>query len=102
ARPPETNMESLTPLVASAIAAAIPLILAATGELVAERAGVLNLGIEGMMLVGGLAAFVTVTHCGGLTAAVLAGTLAGMVLALIFGFVTLTLQANQVAAGLSL
>src|SRR6185369_58572 len=95
-------LDSLTPLLASAVAAAIPLIIAALGELIAERSGVLNLGLEGMMLVGGLAAFVTVAHGGGLTAAVLAGMLAGMVLALIFGFVTLTLQANQVAAGLSL
>ena len=94
--------DSLTPLIASAIAAAVPLILAATGELVAERAGVLNLGIEGMMLVGGLASFVTVAHGGGLTEAALAGMAAGMLLALVFGFVTLTLQANQVAAGLSL
>jgi len=95
-------LDSLTPLLASAVAAAIPLIIAALGELIAERSGVLNLGLEGMMLVGGLAAFVTVAHGGGLTAAVLAAMLAGMVLALIFGFVTLTLQANQVAAGLSL
>src|SRR3954467_12566273 len=95
-------LESLTPLIASAIAAAIPLMLAANGELVAERAGVLNLGIEGMMLVGGLASFITVTQGGGLALATLAGMAAGVVLALLFGFVTLTLQANQVAAGLSL
>jgi len=95
-------LDSLTPLLASAVAAAIPLIIAALGELIAERSGVLNLGLEGMMLVGGLAAFVTVAHGGGLAAAVLVAMLAGALLALIFGFVTLTLQANQVAAGLSL
>ena len=95
-------IESLNPLLASALAAAIPLMLAALGELVAERAGVLNLGLEGMMLVGALAAFVAVTHGGGLPGAVVAALLAGALFALIFGFVTLTLQANQVAAGLSL
>ncbi len=95
-------IESLNPLLASALAAAIPLMLAALGELVAERAGVLNLGLEGMMLVGALAAFVAVTHGGGLPGAVIAALLAGALFALIFGFVTLTLQANQVAAGLSL
>lgn len=95
-------IESLTPLLASAIAAAIPLILAALGELVTERAGVLNLGLEGMMLIGALASFIAVTHGGGLPGAVLAALLAGALIALVFGFVTLTLQANQVAAGLSL
>jgi ABC-type uncharacterized transport system permease subunit len=94
--------DSLSPLLASAVAAAIPLFLAAFGELIAERSGVLNLGLEGMMLVGALAAFATVAQGGNLTMAVFAAMLAGVLLALVFGFVTLTLQANQVAAGLSL
>ncbi len=96
------NLASLTPLLASAIGAAIPLVIAALGELIAERAGVLNLGLEGMMLLGALASFITVAQGGGLFAAVLAGMSAGLIASLIFGFVTLTLQANQVAAGLSL
>jgi ABC-type uncharacterized transport system permease subunit len=95
-------MDSLTPLLASAIAAAVPLVLAGLGELIAERAGVLNLGIEGMMLMGALASFVTVASGGGLFEATLFGMAAGVVAALMFGFITLTLQANQVAAGLSL
>jgi ABC-type uncharacterized transport system permease subunit len=95
-------LDSLTPLLASAIGAAIPLVIAALGELIAERAGVLNLGIEGMMLLGALASFVTVANGGGLFVAVLFGMSAGLLASLIFGFVTLTLQANQVAAGLSL
>ncbi len=95
-------IESLNPLLASAIAAAIPLILAALGELVVERSGVLNLGLEGMMLIGALASFVAVAHGGGLAASVIAAMAAGAMIALVFGFVTLTLQANQVAAGLSL
>jgi len=95
-------IESLTPLLASAIAAAVPLVLAALGELIAERSGVLNLGLEGMMLLGALASFAAVTHGAGLGGAVVAATVAGALAALLFGFVTLTLQANQVAAGLSL
>ena len=70
-------IESLTPLFASAVALAIPLMLAALGETIAERAGVLNLGVEGMMLLGALAAFAAVQHGGGLATAVIAGCLAG-------------------------
>lgn len=95
-------IESMTPLLASALAAAIPLMLAALGELVVERAGVLNLGLEGMMLIGALAGFMTIAHGGGLAAAVPIAMLAGAMAALVFGVVTLTLQADQVAAGLSL
>jgi ABC-type uncharacterized transport system permease subunit len=95
-------LESLTPLLASAIGAAIPLVIAASGELIAERAGVLNLGLEGMMLMGALASFVTVANGGGLFPAVMFGMAAGLIASLMFGFITLTLQANQVAAGLSL
>jgi general nucleoside transport system permease protein len=95
-------IESITPLLASAVALAMPLILAALGELVVERSGVLNLGLEGMMLVGALASFAAVSHGGGLVAAVPAAMAAGVLAAMCFGFITLTLQANQVAAGLSL
>ena len=95
-------MESLTPLVASAIAAAVPLVLAALGELVVERSGVLNLGLEGMMLLGALAAFAAVAHGGGLGLAVAAGMAAGTLAALVFGVLTVTLQASQVATGLAL
>jgi ABC-type uncharacterized transport system permease subunit len=95
-------LDSVTPLAASTVALAIPLILAALGELVAERSGVLNLGLEGMMLLGALASFAVVAHGGGLVPAVLAAVSTGALAALGFGFITLTLQANQVAAGLSL
>lgn len=95
-------IESLTPLLASALGAAIPLVLAGLGELIAERAGVLNLGLEGMMLLGALASFMTVANGGGLFEAVALGMAAGLLASLVFGFVTITLQANQVAAGLSL
>jgi ABC-type uncharacterized transport system permease subunit len=94
--------ESLSPLIASALAAAVPLVLAALGELVSERAGVLNLGLEGMMLVGALAAFATVTAGGHPLLALLAAIAAGMLAALVFAILTLTLQASQVATGLAL
>lgn len=93
---------SITPLVASALAAAIPLLIAALGELVTERAGLLNLGVEGMMLLGALAAFASVTHGAPLALALLAGVMAGAAGALVFGVLAITLQASQVATGLSL
>jgi len=93
---------SVTPLVASALAAAIPLMIAALGELITERAGVLNLGLEGMMLMGALASFVAVTHGSGLVLGAVCGILAGALGALVFAAITISLQANQVATGLSL
>jgi simple sugar transport system permease protein len=95
-------MTSVDSLIASAIGAAVPLVYASLGELVAERSGVLNLGVEGMMLVGALASFVAVAHGGGLALAVGAGMLAGVMAALAFAVLTLSLQASHVAAGLAL
>ena len=86
----------------SVIAAATPLLLAASGELVAERSGVLNLGVEGMMLTGAIAGFATAHGTGSTALGLLAAIGAGMGLALIFGLLTLGLLANQVAAGLAL
>ncbi|MDP9014283.1 MAG: ABC transporter permease [Pseudomonadota bacterium] len=84
------------------VVAATPLIYAALGELVAERAGVLNLGVEGMMLVGALAAFAVGVHTGSLLAGYLAAVCTSMLLALLFAVLTLSLQTNQVATGLAL
>ena len=84
------------------VIAATPLIYAALGELVVERSGVLNLGVEGMMLVGALAAFAVSVTTGSLLLGFLAAAGAAMTLALLFGFLTLTLQTNQVATGLAL
>jgi ABC-type uncharacterized transport system permease subunit len=95
-------LELFSNILISVMIAATPLVLAAIGELVAERAGVLNLGVEGMMVVGALAAFAVLIKTGSLLAAVLAAPLAGVGLAALFGLITLTLRANQVAAGLAL
>lgn len=84
------------------ISAATPLIFAATGELIAEKSGVLNLGVEGMMLMGAVSGFMVVTSTQSAWLACLAALAAGAVMALIFAFLTLTLQANQVATGLAL
>ncbi|MBB4189566.1 ABC transporter permease [Sinorhizobium terangae] len=86
----------------SVITAATPLVLAAIGELVAERSGVLNLGVEGMMIMGAVCAFAATQLTGSPYLGALAGTAAGMLFSLFFGFLTLTLVANQVATGLAL
>lgn len=89
-------------IIVTIIGAATPLLLAALGELIAEKSGVLNLGLEGMMIVGAVVAFMTVTSTGSATLAIISAMLAGIAMALIFGFLTLSLQSNQVATGLAL
>ncbi|MBN9428956.1 MAG: ABC transporter permease [Burkholderiales bacterium] len=96
-------MESLLiAIVAATIVAGTPLVIVALGELIAERAGVLNLGAEGMMAVGAVAGFAAAHHLGSSALAMGAGLLAGMAVSLIFAFLVLTLMANQVACGLAL
>lgn len=84
------------------ITASTPLVIAAIGELVTERAGVLNLGVEGMMIVGAVCAFAATQLTGSPYLGVIAGVLSGALYSLLFGFLTLTLVANQVATGLAL
>lgn len=92
----------ITSILAAAIVSGTPLILAAMGELVTEKAGVLNLGAEGMMAVGAVTAFAVVFSGGGPALGVLAAMAAAALMALAFGFLTLTMLANQVASGLAL
>ncbi len=84
------------------ITASTPLVIAALGELVTERSGVLNLGVEGMMIMGAVAAFATAQLTGSAYLGILGGIVGGGVFSLLFGFLTLTLVANQVATGLAL
>ena len=90
------------PVVLTIITASTPLLLAATGELVTEKAGVLNLGVEGMMLFGAIAAFATAVSTGSGLLAILVGAFSGVAVAAIFAVLTLTFLANQVATGLAL
>jgi general nucleoside transport system permease protein len=84
------------------VTAATPLLIAAIGELVVERSGVLNLGVEGMMVMGAVAGFAVAFMTGSTLLGVGAAILAGIAMSALFGFLTLTLVANQVAAGLAL
>jgi len=96
------SLAYLLPILASTIVAATPLIYAALGELITERAGVLNLGVEGMMLIGAVTAFAVALGSGSLLLGYVAAMAAAMLMALLFAVLTLTLQANQVATGLAL
>src|SRR5690349_24521579 len=95
-------MDTITQLVLLSLAAGTPLVFAALGELVVEKSGVLNLGVEGMMLVGAIASFIVAAHTQSPWLGVAAGALAAAILSIIFAVVALTLRANQVATGLAL
>ena len=89
-------------IVLASMAAGTPFVFAALGELIAEKSGVLNLGVEGMMLVGAITGFIGMAKTGSVLVAVLCGMTAGVLMAAIFALLTLTLMANQVASGLAL
>ncbi|MFD2264002.1 ABC transporter permease [Lacibacterium aquatile] len=95
-------MDLTLSILISVAMAATPLLLAATGELVTEKSGVLNLGVEGMMLVGAVTAFAVASTTGSYFVGTLAGALGGMAMATLFALLTLGLLANQVATGLAL
>jgi simple sugar transport system permease protein len=84
------------------ITASTPLVISSLGELVTERAGVLNLGVEGMMVMGAVCAFAASQMTGSPYLGIVIGILAGAAISLLFAFLTLTLVANQVATGLAL
>ena len=84
-----------------ALVSGTPLLFATVGEIVAERSGVMNLGIEGMMLMGAMGGFAVWTNTGNLLLGLLAGALLGGILALLHGFVTIGLRADQVVSGLA-
>ncbi|MGD9146293.1 MAG: ABC transporter permease [Anaerolineae bacterium] len=84
------------------VASGTVLLFAAIGEIFAERSGVLNLGVEGMMLMGAMSAFSVAVSTGNPWLGLLAGMAAGGLLSLLHGFVTISLQADQVVSGLSL
>ncbi|WP_415182911.1 ABC transporter permease [Phaeovulum sp.] len=89
-------------LLATLMAASVPVLLAATGELIAEKSGVLNLGVEGMMIIGAIAGFAGAVYSHSPVIGFLCGALAGATMALLFAVLTLGLLANQVATGLAL
>jgi general nucleoside transport system permease protein len=96
------NNSIVVVVAASAVVYGTPLLFAALGELLAERSGVLNLGVEGMMLVGAVMGFWAVQHGTPPALAVLVAALAGASMAAVFAFLVVSLRANQIVSGLAL
>jgi len=96
------NTTQTTVLLANTLVIAVPLLLAGLGELITERSGVLNLGVEGMMLIGAVSGYAVTVISGNQWLGLLAAALAGMLMAALFGLLVLIMLANQVAAGLAL
>lgn len=95
-------MNELTAILVSMVLSATPLLLAAAGELVTEKSGVLNLGVEGMMIVGAVVGFGAEYNSGSAVVGFAAAAAGGALLAALFGVLTLFFLANQVATGLAL
>jgi simple sugar transport system permease protein len=98
------DLSSINPilLLASLMVAATPILLAAIGELVVERAGVLNLGVEGMMITGAVCGFVVAVATNSPWLGFIGAAIGGALISIIFGFLTQFLLSNQVATGLAL
>ncbi|MBK9082084.1 MAG: ABC transporter permease [Rhizobiales bacterium] len=96
------NPDILQLVLFTIVTAATPLLIAAIGELVVERAGVLNLGVEGMMIVGAAVGFAAGYASNSILVGALAGMAAGMALSLLFALLVVGLATNQVASGLAL
>ncbi len=95
-------IELLIPLFAATVQSGTPLVFATLGEMMTEKSGILNLGVEGMMSVAALAAFVTAFSTGSAWLGMLAGGMAGLGMGLIHGFVCISCLGNQVVSGLAL
>lgn len=95
-------MELVEAIILAVLAASTPLLIAVTGELVTERSGVLNLGVEGMMIVGAACGFAGAWLTGSILVGALFGIVAGTLMSLIFALMALGLAVNQVATGLAL
>lgn len=95
------NAQILQLVLVTIVTAATPLLIAAIGELVAERAGALNLGVEGMMIIGASVGFAAAYATDSALIGAVAGSLAGMALSALFGLLTIGLAASQVASGLA-
>ncbi|HHJ35171.1 MAG TPA: ABC transporter permease [Gammaproteobacteria bacterium] len=96
------DMDLIANILFATIRTGTPLLLVALGELVCEKSGILNLGQEGMMLMGAVVGFIAAFHSESLIVGFAIAILAGVIMSLLFGFIVIQLNANQVATGLAL
>ncbi|MBH8566590.1 ABC transporter permease [Nostoc sp. CENA67] len=96
------NIQTISLIISDTLQSATPLILASLGELVTEKSGVLNLGVEGMMLVGAIAGFIATSVLGNIYLGLFIALVSGIAIALIYALLVITISANQVATGLAL
>lgn len=96
------DMRMFISLCASAVVFATPILYACIGEIFSQRSGIMNLGLEGIMLMGAVTGYITGIKTGSLTLSVLVALAVGAALGLIYAFLTVTLQANQVVSGLAM
>lgn len=95
-------MEKLGMILSSALSASAAVMYASCGEILSQKAGTLNLGLEGVMLIGAMTGFAVTYNTGSVLLAVLVTLLVGAAVGLLFAFMTVTLRANQVVCGLAL
>ncbi|MEL7610576.1 MAG: ABC transporter permease [Bacillota bacterium] len=95
-------MDFIVSVVAATLGYAAPVLYASLGETISERGGVLNLGLEGVMLIGAVTGYITAVETGSLVLAIAATMLAGALTGLFYSVLTVTLQTNQVVSGLAL
>lgn len=96
------SVDLLISFLSSAIVASIPILFAAVGEVFDQRSGIMNLGLEGVMLMGAVSGYVAVVKTGSLWLGVACALGAGLLMGLLFGFLVITLQADQTVCGLSI
>ncbi|MGY0287736.1 MAG: ABC transporter permease [Candidatus Methanodesulfokora washburnensis] len=96
------NMTFYESIISTILVSGTPLLYSTLGEIYAERSGVMNLGVEGMMIMGAVTAFIVGKITGNLLLAVLTAILVGIALSLIHAFVSITMRGNQTVSGLAL
>lgn len=95
-------MERLALMLASALSASAAVMYASCGEILSQKAGTLNLGLEGVMLVGAMTGFIVTYNTGSIFLAIVVTLIVGALIGLLFAFMTITMRANQVVCGLAL